>query len=75
MNMTLIDIVEQLKKCGFTCEVGRLEDNVAFQELEKLAEFTYDEEDKIAWDNIITGDIIDEDPMESDNITLQSDAD
>jgi hypothetical protein len=35
--MTLQEIVDQLRACEFTCEAGRLEMNVAFQELEKIA--------------------------------------
>lgn len=36
--MTLEEIVSQLKSCGFTCEAGKLENNVAFMELEKMSE-------------------------------------
>jgi hypothetical protein len=36
--MTLQEIVEQLRACGFECEAGPLENNVAFQELVRLAE-------------------------------------
>jgi hypothetical protein len=35
--MTLSEIVEQLRWCGYTCEAGELERNTAFQELERLA--------------------------------------
>lgn len=35
--MTLAEIVEQLRSCNYECEAGRLEDNVAFVELERLA--------------------------------------
>jgi hypothetical protein len=35
--MTLQEIVDQLKGCGFTCEAGPLENNVAFIALEELA--------------------------------------
>lgn len=34
---TLQAIVDQLRACAFTCEAGRLESNVAFMALEKLA--------------------------------------
>lgn len=76
MYMTLKEIVKQLKACGFTCEAGKLEDNAAFQELEKLVEETSDidfEEDKISWDNVITGSVIEDDPTEDDNINLSDD--
>lgn len=36
--MTIKEIVEQLESCGYECEGGKLENNVAFQELKKLAE-------------------------------------
>lgn len=35
--MTLQEIVTQLHACGYTCEAGKLENNVAWQELERLA--------------------------------------
>lgn len=35
--MTLKEIVEQLKSCGYECEAGPLENNVAFMELEEMA--------------------------------------
>jgi hypothetical protein len=35
--MTLSEIVEQLRSCGFECEAGPLESNVAFEELVRLA--------------------------------------
>lgn len=35
--MTLTEIVSQLKWCEYECCAGRLEDNVAFVELEKMA--------------------------------------
>nr|WP_306292000.1 DUF2829 domain-containing protein [Bacillus sonorensis] len=35
--MKLNEIVDQLKDCGFECEAGPLENNVAFVELEKIA--------------------------------------
>ncbi|MED4411023.1 MULTISPECIES: hypothetical protein [Bacillus subtilis group] len=35
--MKLSEIVDQLKACGFECEAGPLENNVAFVELEKIA--------------------------------------
>lgn len=35
--MTLTEIVAQLKRCGYRCEAGPLEMNVAFQELEEMA--------------------------------------
>jgi hypothetical protein len=35
--MTLSDIVTQLRACNYTCEAGALENNVAFQELVKMA--------------------------------------
>lgn len=38
--MTLTEIVEQLRMCGYTCEAGALENNVAFQALEQLAATT-----------------------------------
>lgn len=38
--MTLLEIVEQLKACGYHCEAGSLEMNVAFQELEEMATAT-----------------------------------
>ncbi|MED3571951.1 hypothetical protein [Cytobacillus praedii] len=34
----LKEIVEQLKSCGFSCEAGPLENNIAFIELQELAE-------------------------------------
>lgn len=36
--MTIKEIVEQLKSCGYECQAGPLENNVAFIELEKLAQ-------------------------------------
>lgn len=36
--MTLKEIVEQLELCGYECEGGKLENNVAFIALKKLAE-------------------------------------
>jgi len=35
--MTLREIVEQLRWCGYECVAGRLEDNEAFRELEAQA--------------------------------------
>lgn len=35
--MNLSEIILQLKACGFTCEAGRLEDNTAWRELERMA--------------------------------------
>lgn len=35
--MTLAEIVEQLRSCNYECEAGRLEDNVAFEELVQYA--------------------------------------
>ncbi|MEC1351687.1 hypothetical protein [Bacillus licheniformis] len=35
--MKLSEIVDQLMGCGFECEAGPLENNVAFVELEKIA--------------------------------------
>lgn len=35
--MTLLEIVEQLKSCGYRCEAGSLEMNTAFVELERMA--------------------------------------
>ena len=35
--MTLKEIVEQLELCGFECEAGPLENNVAFIELKEMA--------------------------------------
>lgn len=73
--MTLIQIVDQLKTCGFTCEAGKLEDNIAFQELEKLvtelSENAELEEDQISWDNVITGEVIEEDPTTEDNTNVE----
>lgn len=37
-KMTLLQIVEQLRLCRFTCEAGDLENNVAFVQLAQLAE-------------------------------------
>lgn len=34
--MLIREIVEQLKKCDFECKGGKLEDNLAFKELEKI---------------------------------------
>lgn len=36
--MTLKEIVAQLELCGYTCQAGPLENNVAFIELVKRAE-------------------------------------
>jgi hypothetical protein len=36
--MTLQEIVEQLESCHYECEAGTLENNVAWQELKKVAE-------------------------------------
>ena len=33
---SLKEAIQQLKDCKFTCEAGPLENNVAFQELEKF---------------------------------------
>ncbi len=38
--MTLAEIVEQLRMCGYTCAGGALENNVAFRALEQLAAAT-----------------------------------
>lgn len=38
--MTLIEIISQLKSCGYRCEAGPLEWDVAFIELMKMVEFT-----------------------------------
>ena len=38
MNITLAEIVEQLRACGYECEAGRLEFNTHFQALVELAE-------------------------------------
>lgn len=35
--MTLLEIVEQLKFCGFECEDGKLENNAAFLQLVQIA--------------------------------------
>lgn len=35
--MNLMEIIEQLKACNFECIAGKLENNIAFQELEKRA--------------------------------------
>lgn len=37
--MNLKQIVEQLESCNFECEAGPLENNVAFIELKRMAEF------------------------------------
>jgi predicted DNA binding CopG/RHH family protein len=36
--MTLTEIIEQLESCNYECEAGRLENNVAWQELKKMAQ-------------------------------------
>lgn len=36
-ELSLAEIVAQLKLCGYECEAGKLENNVAFQALERLA--------------------------------------
>lgn len=36
--MTISEIVEQLETCGYKCEAGPLENNVAFLELKQKAE-------------------------------------
>ncbi|MCY8345038.1 hypothetical protein MOC74_06080 [Bacillus haynesii] len=36
--MKLNKIVQQLKGCGFECEAGPLENNVAYIQLEKFAD-------------------------------------
>lgn len=36
--MKLREIVEQLRSCGYTCEAGALENNVAFMELERITQ-------------------------------------
>ncbi|MEA3186274.1 MAG: hypothetical protein QOD99_104 [Chthoniobacter sp.] len=36
--MTIPEIVEQLKACHYECEAGPLENNIAFRELEKIAQ-------------------------------------
>jgi len=41
--MKLVEIVEQLRSCGFLCEGGALENNIAFVELVKLSEKEGDE--------------------------------
>ena len=38
--MTLKEIVEQLRMCGYVCEAGPLENNVAFIELVRMAELS-----------------------------------
>ena len=68
--MTLIEIVKQLKTCNYTCEAGKLEDNIAFKELENIIELSKDidfEEDQISWNNVITGGIIEEQLNNDDN--------
>lgn len=45
--MDLRKIVEQLEACGFECEAGPLENNVAFIALKELAE---SEEDRVLQD-------------------------
>jgi hypothetical protein len=37
MVIRLNAIIFQLQLCGFTCEAGRLEDNIAWKELVTLA--------------------------------------
>lgn len=39
--MTLAEIVDQLRRCDYEAEHGRLVDNEAFQELEKIVPFTH----------------------------------
>lgn len=36
--MTLQEIIEQLEACGYECEAGPLENNVAWQELKQKAQ-------------------------------------
>lgn len=36
--MKLLEIVEQLRSCNYECQAGPLETNVAFVELERLAQ-------------------------------------
>lgn len=36
--MNLSEIVAQLRACNYECEAGRLENNVAFQELARMAD-------------------------------------
>lgn len=38
----LLAIVEQLEKCGYTCEGGALENNVAFVELKRIVNDRHD---------------------------------
>ena len=38
----LLAIVEQLEKCGYTCEGGALENNVAFIELKRIVNDRHD---------------------------------
>jgi hypothetical protein len=38
--MTLREIVEQLQSCNYECEAGPLENNVAFVDLQRLADQT-----------------------------------
>jgi hypothetical protein len=37
-NDKLKEIIKQLESCGYTCEAGPLENNVAFIELKSLTE-------------------------------------
>ncbi|MBU7314060.1 hypothetical protein [Paenibacillus oleatilyticus] len=37
--MTLTEIVSQFESCGYTCEAGPLESNVAFQALKERSQF------------------------------------
>jgi hypothetical protein len=41
--VTLGEIIEQLESCGYECEAGRLEDNLAWRELKEMAESEEDE--------------------------------
>jgi hypothetical protein len=40
--MTLAEIIEQLEACGYECEAGPLENNVAWQELKEIAQHETD---------------------------------
>lgn len=42
MEMTLSEIVTQLESCGYVCQGGPLENNLAFVELKKKAQAEQD---------------------------------
>jgi hypothetical protein len=49
--MTLAEIIEQLESCNYECEAGPLENNVAWQELKKVA-YLYDLPDEMTEDEL-----------------------